>query len=53
MLRKTLRGGSDILGIRGKAAKNYLTIEGWSEFEPSSDELFVDVNLDLKRSVKG
>lgn len=53
VLRKTLRGGSDILGIRGKAAKNYLTIEGWSEFEPSSDELFVDVNLDLKRSVKG
>lgn len=53
VLRLAARSGCDILGIRGEAAKNYLTIEKWEKFIPDEDAADVEVKLTLTRGVNG
>lgn len=53
VLRKILRCGCDALGFRGYAAKNYADIGEWRKYIPREDDINVEVNLSLTRSVNG
>ena len=53
VLRLAERSGCDILGAKGEAAKNYLTIKKWQNFTPDEDAADVEVKLTLTRGVNG
>ena len=53
VLRLAERSGCDILGAKGEAAKNYLTVSEWQKFTPDEDAADVEVKLTLTRGVNG